>query len=76
MPPSGIQLLDETGAEILGDVGPFQEETHLLLTCDILGGENPPVLLFYANLVAKHCPILKAEFRSMERSADGWDEVA
>ena len=48
VPPSGIQLLDETGAEILGDVGPFQEETHLL-TCDILGGENPPVLLFYVN---------------------------
>jgi hypothetical protein len=38
VPPSAIQLLDETGAEILGSVGPFKEDTHLLLTCDILGG--------------------------------------
>ena len=40
VPPSAIQLLDETGAEIFGSVGPFQEDTNLVLTCDILGGET------------------------------------
>ena len=32
-------ILDEKGSVVQGDIGPFNELSTLILTCDVLGGE-------------------------------------
>lgn len=39
VPPSSSVILDEKGSVVQGDIGPFNELSTLILTCDVLGGE-------------------------------------
>ena len=32
-------ILDEKGSVVQGDIGPFNELSTLILTCDVLGGK-------------------------------------
>ena len=40
VPPSSSVILDEKGSVVQGDIGPFNELSTLILTCDVLGGES------------------------------------
>lgn len=38
VPPNSAVVLDEKGSPVTGKIGPFNELSTLILTCDILGG--------------------------------------
>lgn len=40
VPPTSSVILDERGARADGRIGPFNEMSTLILTCDVLGGEE------------------------------------
>ena len=46
VPPTISVLLDEKGSEVTGSVGPYNLGGTLILTCDILGGQRLPQILW------------------------------
>jgi hypothetical protein len=44
VPPSKAVILDEKGSVVNGVIGPFNELSTLILTCDVIGGEDRIVL--------------------------------
>ena len=39
VPPSKAIILDEKGSIVQGTIGPFNEQSTLILTCDVIGGK-------------------------------------
>ena len=40
VPPVSSVVLDEKGSTVEGEIGPFNELSTLILTCDVLKGKN------------------------------------
>lgn len=40
MPPHQLLLYDNSGRDVSGTVGPLQEGSDLILTCEVRGGKN------------------------------------
>ena len=47
VPPTKAMILDEKGAVVQGTIGPFNELSTLILTCDVIGG-NIVLPYYYA----------------------------
>ena len=50
VPPTRAIILDEKGSIVHGTIGPFNEMSTLILTCDVIGGKKLP-----SNDVIKLC---------------------
>ena len=42
VPPTRAIILDEKGSIVHGTIGPFNELSTLILTCDVIGGKKLP----------------------------------
>ena len=40
VPPTKAVILDEKGSIVQGTIGPFNELSTLILTCDVIGGKT------------------------------------
>lgn len=47
VPPHQLLLYDNSGRDVTGAVGPMEEGTDLVLSCEVRGGE---CILYYINI--------------------------
>ncbi|XP_023240426.1 synaptogenesis protein syg-2-like [Centruroides sculpturatus] len=47
VPPKDITIIDEEGTEVSGVIGPYDEDSDLILRCEVSGGTPTPVVTWW-----------------------------
>ncbi|XP_018321411.1 hemicentin-1 isoform X2 [Agrilus planipennis] len=49
VPPHQILIYDNSGRDVAGEIGPLEEGSDLVLTCEVRGGRPPPAVNWFVN---------------------------